>query len=101
MTIDPKIWDTKTGRAIGRSAVALETNRMLDKIRVKINSHYQEIFDRDNYVTAEKVKKCLFRVGTSAAYADESVRAIQRGLRETCQCRNEIPQEPEQVSGRL
>lgn len=59
MTIDPKIWDTKTGRAIGRSAVALETNRMLDKIRVKINSHYQEIFDRDNYVTAEKVKNAF------------------------------------------
>mgnify|MGYP007007088358 CR=1 FL=1 len=38
----------------------METNRMLDKIRVKINSHYQEILDRDNYVTAEKVKKTLY-----------------------------------------
>lgn len=59
LTIDPKLWDTKTGRATGRSAVAMETNRMLDKIRVKINSHYQEILDRDNYVTAEKVKNAL------------------------------------------
>ena len=41
------------------SAVAMETNRMLDKIRVIINSHYQEILDRDNYVTAEKVKNAL------------------------------------------
>ena len=59
LTIDAKIWDAKTGRATGRSTVALETNRMLDKIRVKINGHYQEIMDRDNYVTAEKVKNAF------------------------------------------
>ncbi len=59
LTIDPKIWETKTGRATGRSTVALETNRMLDKIRVKINIHYQEIMDRDNFVTAEKVKNAF------------------------------------------
>lgn len=52
----PQIWETKTGRATSRSTVALETNRMLDKIRMKINTHYQEIMDRDNFVTAEKVQ---------------------------------------------
>lgn len=59
LTVDPKIWDTKSGRATGRSTVALETNRMLDKMRVKISQHYQEIMDRDNYVTAEKVKNAF------------------------------------------
>ncbi len=59
LTVNPKIWDAKTGRATGRSTMALETNRMLDKIRVKINGHYQEIMDRDNYVTAEKVKNAF------------------------------------------
>ena len=59
LTINPKIWDAKTGRATGRSTMALETNRMLDKIRVKLNGHYQEIMDRDNYVTAEKVKNAF------------------------------------------
>lgn len=59
LTVNPKIWDAKTGRAIGRSTMALETNRMLDKIRVKIGGHYQEIMDRDNYVTAEKVKNAF------------------------------------------
>ena len=29
---------------------------MLDKMRVRINKHYQEIMERDNFVTAEKVK---------------------------------------------
>lgn len=56
LTVDAKIWDAKTVRTTGRSTVALETNRMLDKIRVKINGHYHEIMDRGNYVTAEKVK---------------------------------------------
>lgn len=59
LTVEAKIWDAKTGRATGRSMMALETNRMLDKIRVKINHHYQEIMDRDNYVTAEKVKNAF------------------------------------------
>ena len=59
ITIDPKVWDTKSGRAIGRSAAAIEANRMLDNMRVSINKHYREIIDRDNYVTAEKVKNAF------------------------------------------
>ena len=43
LSVDPKLWDTKGGRVTGRSAAALETNRMLDKMRVRINRHYQEI----------------------------------------------------------
>ena len=59
LTVDPKLWDTKGGRVTGRSAAALETNRMLDKMRVRINRHYQEIMERDNFVTAEKVKNAF------------------------------------------
>ena len=53
------MWDTKGGRVTGRSSAALETNRLLDKIRVSINRHYQEIMERDNFVTAEKVKNAF------------------------------------------
>ncbi len=53
LSVDPKLWDTKTGRMTGKSAVALETNRMLDKMRVNINKHYQEIMERENFATAE------------------------------------------------
>ena len=59
ITIDPKVWDTKSGRATGRSAAAIEADRMLDNMRVSINKHYREIMDRDNYVTAEKVKNAF------------------------------------------
>lgn len=43
----------------GRSVVAQEDNRMLDKIRVGINQAY----DRDNYVTAEKVRNAYLGLG--------------------------------------
>lgn len=59
LTVNPKMWDVKQGRAIGRSTISMETNRMLDKIRGKIQSTYQEILDRDNYVSAEKVKNAF------------------------------------------
>lgn len=57
--IDPTMWDMKSNRAEGRSSLALEINRHLDKIRVGINGKYKEISDRDNYVTAEKVKNAF------------------------------------------
>ena len=37
LSVDPKLWDTKGGRVTGRSSAALETNRLLDKMRVSIN----------------------------------------------------------------
>ncbi|MFR9539428.1 MAG: site-specific integrase, partial [Rikenellaceae bacterium] len=59
LTVNPKNWDAKQGRATGRSVASIEANRMLDKIRGKIQNHYQEIMDRDNYVSAEKVKNAF------------------------------------------
>lgn len=59
LDIDPLMWDMKSSRATGRSTVALETNRHLDKIRVGINAKYKEIAERDNYVSAEKVRNAF------------------------------------------
>lgn len=59
VTANPDLWDTKGGRMKGKSAMALEVNRKLDKMRVSINKNYQEIMDRDSFVTAEKVKNAL------------------------------------------
>lgn len=36
---------------------------MLDKIRVGINKAYQDICDKDNYVTAEKVRNAFWGMG--------------------------------------
>ena len=63
LDVDEKHWDVKTGRMTGISVVALEANRMLDKIRVGINKAYQDICDKDNYVTAEKVRNAFLGMG--------------------------------------
>lgn len=59
LDVDPQMWDMGSGRAAGRSATSLEANRFLDKIRVGVNNHYQQIAERDSYVTSEKVKNAF------------------------------------------
>ena len=63
LDVEEKSWNVKLGKLSGRSIVAQEGNRMLEKIRVGINKAYQEICDRDNYVTAEKVHNAFLGLG--------------------------------------
>ena len=63
LDVEEKTWNIELGRVSGRSTVAQETNRMLDKIRVGINKAYQDICDKDNYVTAEKVRNAFLGMG--------------------------------------
>lgn len=63
LDVEEKSWNVELGRVSGRSAVAQESNRMLDKIRVGINKAYQEICDHENYVTAEKVRNTFLGMG--------------------------------------
>ena len=59
LDVEEKSWSVE----FGRSVVAQEDNRMLDKIRVGINQAYRKIADRDNYVTAEKVRNAYLGLG--------------------------------------
>lgn len=63
LDVEEKLWNVELGRLSGRSSVAQEANRVLDKIRVGINKAYQEICDKDNYVTAEKVRNTFLGMG--------------------------------------
>lgn len=63
LDVNPDLWDTHSGQASGRTTEAKETNLFLDNIRVGVNTHYREIFDKDNYVTAEKVKNAYLGLG--------------------------------------
>jgi hypothetical protein len=56
MNVPPNLWDTKAGRLTGKSTLAVKTNLALDKIRIDINRHYQEVMQTDGFVTADKVK---------------------------------------------
>ena len=54
--IEPALWDSKAGKAIGRSAKILELNSCLNDIQVLMKEHYYDIQNRHGYVTAEMVK---------------------------------------------
>ena len=67
LTVDPKLWDTKGGRVTGRSTAALEANRMLDKMRVRINRHYHLLIGFLLYAIAED-PICVFSNGSSISF---------------------------------
>ena len=61
--IDSTLWDTKTGRAIGKSNQSILVNRAIDRLTKEINKFYTEMVDRQSYVTAELVKNALYGIG--------------------------------------
>lgn len=63
MNVPPNLWDTKAGRLTGKTALAVKTNLALDKIRMNINRHYQEVMQADGFVTADKVKNAYLGLG--------------------------------------
>jgi len=54
--VNPKYWDVKTGRATGRTAEAAKANVLVDNTQAAIYKIYREMQERNNYVTAEKLK---------------------------------------------
>ena len=61
--VDSTLWDTKTGRAIGRSSQSNLVNRIIDRLTQEINKFYTEMVDKQGYVTAELVKNALYGIG--------------------------------------
>ena len=75
LNIKPDLWDTKANKASGKSIEAQKINQKLDNIRTQIGKQYQSICDKDNFVTAEKVKNGYLGFGeeyrTLLSVADE------------------------------
>ncbi|MDR1717021.1 MAG: site-specific integrase [Prevotella sp.] len=53
--VNPEIWNP-IGRVEGRTKEAKETNDALDKIRMDLKKHYDNIYERDGFVTSEKLR---------------------------------------------
>ena len=64
MNVSVSLWDTPSGRANGKSKLATELNRTLDKINVSINAHHKEILENKGQVTAEQVKNAFQGIAT-------------------------------------
>lgn len=63
MNVPVNLWDTKSGRMTGKTALAVKSNLTLDKIRTDINRHYQEVMQADGFATADKVKNAYLGLG--------------------------------------
>lgn len=54
--INPEMWSVKSGRAKGRSSEIVEVNSLIDNIKASLFNIYNEIQQKEQDVTAEKVK---------------------------------------------
>jgi len=62
--IKPEDWNPRAQKADGKSANAIQLNRMLDNSRAIIFKHYREISEREVTVSAEKVKNAFLGLKT-------------------------------------
>ena len=59
------LWNVKSGRATGKSRVAIELNREINKINLSIHHHYKDILERTGKVTATDVKNAFQGIATT------------------------------------
>ncbi len=62
--INPNIWDSKAGKASGKTKEAMEVNSLLDTIKASIYKVYHDLQTRENNVNAERVKNIFLGIET-------------------------------------
>ena len=65
LKIEERLWSVKSGRATGKSRVAVELNREINKINLSIHTHYRRILERTGTVTAQEVKNAFQGIATA------------------------------------
>lgn len=60
--IDPKLWNIKEGKLTGKSAESSEINALLEKTKAGIHKIYRDVQERENSVSAEKVKNIFLGI---------------------------------------
>lgn len=60
--IDPKLWNVKEGKATGKSAESSEINALFEVTKAAIYKIYRDIQERENAVSAEKVKNVFLGI---------------------------------------
>jgi site-specific recombinase XerD len=60
--VNPKIWDTKSGKAVGKTQEVIELNGILESIKATMTKIYRELQERETTVTPERIKNIFFGV---------------------------------------
>lgn len=64
LQVRPELWDTENNKVIGRSVEAINTNRILNAMRVKIEEVYHSQLNEYGYVLPEKIKNIILGLDT-------------------------------------
>ena len=65
LKIEERLWNVKSGRAIGKSRVAVKLNREINFINLSIHAHYKDILKRTGKVIAIEVKNAFQGIATA------------------------------------
>lgn len=60
--VSPKLWDTKAGKAVGRTQEVIELNSILESIKATMTKIYRELQERETTVTPERIKNIFFGI---------------------------------------
>lgn len=58
------MWDANASQAGGKTREAMNINRILDSCKTSLHNMYRDIFERDNFVSAEKLKNTYLGIST-------------------------------------
>jgi site-specific recombinase XerD len=67
-SIYPNFWDTTVAKAIGKTKEVMETNALLDSIKAGIYKVYYDLQERENNVTAERIKNIFLGIEIKRQY---------------------------------
>ena len=73
LKIEERLWDVKSGRAIGKSHKAIQLNREINKINLSIHHHYKDISERTGKVTVQDVKSAFQGIASTQGTDRKSV----------------------------
>lgn len=64
--ISPNHWSIEFSRAFGKSKEGIDINQILESTSASLHTIYRIILEKDNYVTAEKVKNSYLGLSTDS-----------------------------------
>ncbi len=62
LEVNPKIWDVKAGKAVGRSQEVIDINSILESIKATMTKIYRELQERETTVSPERIKNIFFGI---------------------------------------
>lgn len=66
VNVHPNVWDSKAGKAIGRSKGVMDINNSLDNMRVAIRKSYDKQMEKYGYALPEKIRNQVLEIEQGA-----------------------------------